>query len=87
MLPAAFALLGIVALFIILAATMPTYDNTPAAGRTGAASEDELRARGNDFEWFHGRYDEPAHMPEELRREWNRAHGRTGWELKMDGEQ
>ena len=41
MLPAAFALLGVVALFIILAATMPTHDNTPAAGRTGAADESE----------------------------------------------
>ena len=87
MLPAAFALLGIVALFIILAATRPTYDNTPAAGRTGAASEDELRARGNDFEWFHDKYDEPAQINELQREAWNRRVGRTGWELKMDGEQ
>jgi len=84
MLFAAALLVGVIGLFLIVAATRPVYDAAKPASRVTPASEDELRARGDDFEYFHSKYDPPAHTPEELRREWNRAHGRTAQELESD---
>jgi len=87
MLFAAALLVGVIGLFLIVAATRPVYDAAKPASRVTPASEDELRARGEDFAWFHDRYDPPAQISELQREAWNRRVGRTGWELKMDGEQ